>query len=86
MKRNKISNLYDDSCIYSIFELDNKYSSEILKIYPKVLAKMEELDGWGFKILRQGEKSFTCAFLFMENNIIMLYVFGWNGEYTVKYH
>ena len=87
-KMNNISMEYSESSIYRIFEIYAKPDSKKYNKYVNALRKMEELDGWGFKILTYNKFRYSCAFLFInEEKEIMLYYFGMNDtEHQYKYY
>lgn len=86
-KTNRLSKLYDESTIYSIFEVYQNFNEKKYRKYLRAIRTMEEYEGWGFKIIHYQSADYTCAFLYMdENKRIKIYYFSWTTEYTVNYH
>lgn len=87
-KQNKISIAYDESTIYHIYEIYQKHDSKKFNKYMRAVRKMDEMEGWGMKILHHSAYNFSCAFLYMdEKKQIRLYYIGMNNsEMEFKYY
>ena len=85
---NAISQKYNESTILRIFEIYQKPDSKKYNKYVHALRVMENLDGWGFKILYHSKYNFACGFLYEnDKKEIRLYFFAANdSEHDYKYY
>lgn len=78
---NKISKAYTESTVFRIFEVYQRPDSEKYNKYVSVLRAMEEMDGWGFKIIHHNAYNYSCGFLYMDSDKnIKLRYFASNGS------
>ena len=85
---NAISQQYNDSTILRIFEIYQKPDSKKYNKYVHALRQMEEMEGWGFKIIHYNAYTYSCGFLYLDSDKkIMLRYFASNGsEHDYKYY
>ena len=84
MKKNKISQRYTESTIHNIYEIYQKHDSKKFNRWHNAMRKMNELDGWGLKVIDYNSYNFSCAFLFLTpDKKTKLYYYALNNSEAI---